>query len=769
MNGEFTLNSDPTYPWSAAGFGLPLLIAVALLLTGLTVWTYLGSRGSTFRRLLAVLALRLGALLLAFLALLRPALAFRGELRYPSVLVIAVDDSESMTIQDEFDGRSRWERAQQVLRKCEPELRKLREEHEVTVVLRRFSEAVRPLDPEDGAAKADGRRSDYGLMMRDLFDRHGGERYLRGLVVMGDGAQNGVQPDPLAVAGEWRTKCPVHTFVFGKTTTSDRQSDIALTDISIDRSPIPAKGKFVVTAVADAPGFENREVVVRLFIDDKQVPVLIGDREEMGHVETLRLTAGNELKVTANAPAQAGEIKVTLKIDKLEGELVESNNEIGTFATVSQEGVGVLYVDKRREERAFILEALASDPRIRVDRVTLGGAAPAEGSLLHLDDRAYDVIILGDVTADEVRRADPGAPTKIKRLVQEKGAGVMMIGGRRNFGNGRWQGKMVDKAWTETEVRDVLPVDLSASGEVGQEAISLVRTAAGMEHFLLRLADDPRENKTVWDGLKLYGGAARMGRAKNGTAVLLRSSEGDDILVVNDVGGGRSAAFAGDTTYLWVRPPKGDQYHQRFWRQLVLWLAHQEKAESKLWVKPDARRVKAGRRLGFSAGIRGKDGLDLKGATIDAKVVGPGPAQLWKTRDRDEERIAVEASAPGEYQLVVEGQGRDAEGQEVRGKETVRFLVSQDDAEMTRRAADHEFLKRLAAAGGGKFHPGDEEELARYLRDLPSQPLGGLRPKPNLWPDWRRAGTSAFLPAFLLVFVALVSLEWFFRRRWGMA
>ena len=34
-----------------------------------------------------------------------------------------------------------------------------------------------PLDPEDAAVRADGKRSDYGLMMRDLFDRHGGARY----------------------------------------------------------------------------------------------------------------------------------------------------------------------------------------------------------------------------------------------------------------------------------------------------------------------------------------------------------------------------------------------------------------------------------------------------------------------------------------------------------------------------------------------------------------------------------------------------------------
>ena len=110
---------------------------------------------------------------------------------------------------------------------------------------------------------------------------------------------------------------------------------------------------------------------------------------------------------------------------------------------------------------------------------------------------AFDVIILGDVTSDEVRRADPAAPATINKLVHEKQAGVMMIGGRRNFGNGRWQGRRAGDGWTETELRDVLPVDMSGSGDVSQEVISLVRTQNGKEHYLLKLADSPRENDAV--------------------------------------------------------------------------------------------------------------------------------------------------------------------------------------------------------------------------------------------------------------------------------
>src|SRR5437763_1096235 len=73
---------DPAWPWSLPGLGVPALAAAGLALALLTVWTYLGVRGAGWRRVLAVLALRLLALLVACLVVLRPSFADHGT-RFP--------------------------------------------------------------------------------------------------------------------------------------------------------------------------------------------------------------------------------------------------------------------------------------------------------------------------------------------------------------------------------------------------------------------------------------------------------------------------------------------------------------------------------------------------------------------------------------------------------------------------------------------------------------------------------------------------------------
>jgi hypothetical protein len=90
---------------------------------------------------------------------------------------------------------------------------------------------------------------------------------------------------------------------------------------------------------------------------------------------------------------------------------------------------------------------------------------------------------------------------------------------------------------------------------------------------------------------------------------------------------------------------------------------------------------------------------------------------------------------------------------------------------MTRRAADHEFLRKLAAAGGGDFHR--VEDLPRFLEKLQHDPLARAKPKMRRWPDWSDAqrdprAPSPFRIGFFALFVGIVSGEWLLRRRWGL-
>src|SRR5437588_6173306 len=96
-NQPSLLTIDPAWPWSTSGLGRVGLLVVAAVLVGLTVWTYRGVRNATRRRVMALIGIRLCALLLACVAVLRPSFAFQEDQHLPSLLLFATDSSESMT------------------------------------------------------------------------------------------------------------------------------------------------------------------------------------------------------------------------------------------------------------------------------------------------------------------------------------------------------------------------------------------------------------------------------------------------------------------------------------------------------------------------------------------------------------------------------------------------------------------------------------------------------------------------------------------------
>ena len=92
-------------------------------------------------------------------------------------------------------------------------------------------------------------------------------------------------------------------------------------------------------------------------------------------------------------------------------------------------------------------------------------------------------------------------------------------------------------------------------------------------------------------------------------------------------------------------------------------------------------------------------------------------------------------------------------------KATARFFVFEDNPERTEVATDITYLKRLCEASGGRIlQPG---ELGKMLYDLKAGEIS-TAPATRLRSIWDRASVCWMLGT-------LFALDWWLRRRWGLA
>lgn len=809
---DIFFSTKPTYPWSIYPVGLPALAAVALLLVVLTLWTYLGRPQANPKRILIVMGLRLLALLVALLTTLRPSLGIQEDPKVPSTLLIGVDVSESMTVRDEVGDLTRFEAVKRTLERSQSVLDELRDDHNLNVQFygfgpADFTEEGGEFDPD---APPVAQRSDYGTYLYETLQRWQGERFIRGHLIIGDGADNGTRFNALAEAARWRQNTPVHTFVVGTSTVTPDAKDVAIAAVAADPSPVPIKNDLNIRVIVNAFGFVGATVPVKVSFDTGD-----GYKDVATERVTLTQERNNEVTVPVKAPDQPGEIKVKVEIpiDSVPGDVAPQNNEVETYFTVTKEGVRILLVNRLGFENAALRRALASDRRIdlyQVIRQTDDPPTPSEREAFDFDNRAYDVIIIGNVSGKQITSIDSELPARIAQQVRQRGVGVLFMGGHATLaGTPNMPGA---EGWLGIRpIEEILPVDLRDNGPFADNLFTNERarfqylpTRRQAGHFLNRLDNNPEQSNALWTKLNelsnrsRFTGLSRIGMPI-GTATLYavasdvreslpvpvddaRTDTLPPLLVGHQIGEGdrgRVLVFAAQDTFLWQRlgqPESNDgmEIHDQFWRQLVLWLAHQEEDEGAAFARPEFRRLPVMGKQTIRVGLRGPEGADAVEPKFEVKVIAPSETEEAATVRPvlpDPEggfRVDYEPIEAGEYIVKVQAAGQTADGQEIEAEATARFLTYPEVTdEMLRTASDPDFMKALANAGGGKFHR--LEELPRYLQSLINEPIDLAKPRPKYLPDWRREKSPAFLTSWLLLFVTLIGTEWGLRRLWGMA
>jgi hypothetical protein len=280
----------------------------------------------------------------------------------------------------------------------------------------------------------------------------------------------------------------------------------------------------------------------------------------------------------------------------------------------------------------------------------------------------------------------------------------------------------------------------------------------------LQVGASRAETTRIWDAMPPIQGTNRFGQEKGG-AVILASTPGpnpETLMVSSDLAKSRVIAYGGET-WVWARASdESRNAHRKFWRQVVFWLSHKENdSENKVRLNVEPRRLNVGEKIELTATSRDSKGASIPNVRYECKIEREGPNPSTQPVDLfnqgDEGRGSVYATEnlgqPGRYAATVIAK---KDGQEI-GRDTARFLVYQDDRELENPSADRKLAREIAELTGGESVA--PERLATHLKGIDRASYTEyISPSEyKVWDNW----------PFLLVFAALLSLEWWLRKRHG--
>lgn len=748
---------EPIWSW-------PLTILSCVGLFALTILNHRiqQRQGRGFRSLLL---LRLLSTLVLSLAMFRPSLQKTDKDEQPLQLQILADVSRSMNTADMPGGMTRFEAVRSDLKKNESKLKDFGKQ--VAVQQMDFARDLTAYDQE--LKEGTGDQTAFGNVLENVLRENRNQRSL-GLILLTDGAERAVPPyaaDSFTAARKFGdSQIPIYSIGYGSSSLSSVSLDLAVEDLRVD--PVVFEKKVVpVSCKVRASGANGKKFRIRVLIEDRT-----GKRpNESGVLKpafaTQQAKPIREIEVTANAetipvdlsfvPVSTGEVKIAVEIEPLDGELLTRNNRREGLLTVKKGGLNVAYFDQvLRPEQKFIRAVNGADKiQLEFHEIRSGKFA----NLNKIDPNwfqrgRFDVYIIGDVRADWI-----GADN-LKKLASrlEEGAGLLMIGGLRNFAAG---------GYADSPIADWLPVDLNradfqpenskptTASQIVSE-IKVVPTERGLREYVMNLGSQDK-NRSLWSNLPPLRGASRLKPRNELVRIWAETQDKQPLLLTNEVASARVAAFAVDSTYLWFQSGH-EELHQRFWRQMILWLARKEAdKDAPIWVKVDPRNYSPGALATLSFGARASDGSPLRDVEYALDVVRPdGKHDHPKPRESKDENLAdfANTSEPGDYWVQVTGK---KDGAMLSDIGVTRFIVDARDLELDYPSADYEFLREISSlSGGAAMKSEDLGELLDRLKQKKFTALSRLQIIP-LWDNW----------ILLVAFVGLMSVEWYWRKKLG--
>ena len=772
--------------WMAA---LGLWVAMAVGVFYAAVFSHIGTR-----RITTLMILRSTAIIALLLILFKPAISVQPDIASSKPYrPILVDRSGSMSIPppERSMAKSRYAQAVKLLA-----LERAKIEEHFRPVWYHFGEDVNAAESLSAMSLMEPRgkgteSSDLAKAIRKSAENYTADE-LPGVLVLSDGIHNA---SSFARLSDVVTDAGVPVFAVGvgsKSDTSSTGRNLRLAEVNV---PVEVIKNNVTTirARVGMTGFAGDPGELRVREQGSGEPIAVQRLWTDKNSETLTV----ELKWTpktvgppdkeGNSPSSAVR-KLFISVPVKEGEAIKADNEIEAHVLVTEPRLRVLYVEgQMRPEYRFLKRMFDTDPNvqyvalIRVSENRFWSYGRLDGkAVTHLpttdeDFKRWDVIILGSLDRSflEPRRGGAGRMSKIRDFVNN-GGGLLMLGGQQSFGPG---------GYTGTDVEKVLPVVVGGRG-MKQEATPFLPklTALGERHPILEgitgyfTGPGGAKPKEGLAKLPLLRGCVAVERVKATASLLAVHPASKDstgaplvVLAVHQYGAGRAAAFTPDTTWQWYLPLRAmgaDSPYERFWGQLVRWLAKvdtkSKESKPSVLLRLDHSYIQVGQTIKISARIQ-----DEKGRAVPDGQATCTISEVNGTSDPETLPLAAQAGGKlftGTYRPIKDGQylvkvvASDTKGTPL-GEDELKLLAAPFSAELATVALNDANLRNIAYRTHGKYF--DLAGLPEVIDEIIERQkmAAGPVPKSHQYPLYN-------FTLLFLIFVALLTAEWITRRSW---
>ena len=601
-----------------------LFLSAALI--AVSFWLYRKPNLKPFQRALLSLLRGLGFVII-FLIVARPYISLEGLLEVKGQLLIVLDGTESMTIQDvESNGKmiSRFEAGKTAMKKLMARNEELSEHFYPSYYL--YTDKDERLDPTKpellDQRAASGQQTSFVQVVNQALRDHKGEP-VSAFLFLTDGGHNTGEFWENTVEDLKAEKIPFFSMGLGR----PEAHDISLSHIfSEDMVFINEAAPFLLKI--QQTGYGGQEITVKLTVDG----------QEQGS-KLFRLESGREQTFSfPYIPKVKGRHKFKFLVEPKPDEMVTRNNELERVVEVVDDQIRVLlYYGKPDWEYRYLKGALARDKRVKLtllmdelDRRFLEQGDQKEYLRTFPEQKKdlvdkFDLLIIGQVHASTLSNAQL---EMIRDYVGEEGGSIVFVADPTD----------IPGSYKNTALEPLFPMKFQAAkGRTLKEELTfslrdevyLQLSEEGKQHPLMRLEEDANLNERVWNSFLPHYWFYQGQGLKPSALSLLSERAGrarGEPLITHQAFGKGSVLFMGiNDTWRW-RYQVGETYFRRYWGKVVqfMGLPHLTGASALITLTTDKRAYLTGEQVNITARVLNPDFSPSTAEKVAVKVVAAG-------------------------------------------------------------------------------------------------------------------------------------------------